>query len=517
MLNTGESPERLSGAWRSTLYALVGLCLLQLVVYHASFEHLLQLWLGSENYAHAIVVPPISAWLIWRRRRALMAMTPAPAPLALLLLALVGLIWLVGAVGTLNTAVHFALIAGLVVLVPLVAGLAVARALLFPLAFMFFGVPFGEFLFPIMMDATADFTVAAVRLSGVPVYREGLQFVIPSGHWSVVEACSGLRYLIASSMVGVLFAYLNFRAWRKRLAFVGVALAVPIVANWLRAYMIVMIGHLSDNRLAVGVDHIIAGWVFFGFVMFLMFAIGSRFADSTIEDELQPAQADGVGPTTPSRLWGTSVVAALLVALPAVLAGKLLEPRWTTPPVLVEWSGSPSPHWRVAQTPPVDWAPDLLPPHAVQRLSLTHTDGAQVGVYVGYYRNQDAQHKLISSENHLVNSRSDTWAVVRTGVNHVEQPGGPWSVVEVDARTLREPSRRMIIWQAYWVDGHWTQSEARAKLAGLLQRLKGRGDDGATVILFAEASTPGGAEAALTKFVQDNLPQIERQLLQAGG
>jgi len=39
---------------------------------------------------------------------------------------------------------------------------------------------------------------------------------------------------------------------------------VPIIANWLRAYMIVMIGHLSGNKLAVGVDHLIYGWLFFG-------------------------------------------------------------------------------------------------------------------------------------------------------------------------------------------------------------------------------------------------------------
>ena len=66
-----------------------------------------------------------------------------------------------------------------------------------------FAVPVGEFLLPVFMEWTADFTVLALRLSGIPVYREGLQFVIPSGNWSVVEACSGIRYLIASLMVGV--------------------------------------------------------------------------------------------------------------------------------------------------------------------------------------------------------------------------------------------------------------------------------------------------------------------------
>ena len=82
----------------------------------------------------------------------------------------------------------------------------------FPLGFLFFAVPIGDFMLPQLMEWTADFTVLALRLSGVPVYREGLQFIIPSGAWSVVEACSGIRYMIASVTVGCLFAYLSYRA-----------------------------------------------------------------------------------------------------------------------------------------------------------------------------------------------------------------------------------------------------------------------------------------------------------------
>ncbi len=120
---------------------------------------------------------------------------------------------------------------------------------------------------PTLIDWTADFTIAALKLTGIPVFREGAHFQIPSGRWSVVEACSGVRYLIASLMVGILYAYLTYRSMRRRLLFIGVSILVPIVANWLRAYMIVMIGHLSGNTLAVGVDHIIYGWIFFGVVM----------------------------------------------------------------------------------------------------------------------------------------------------------------------------------------------------------------------------------------------------------
>ena len=101
----------------------------------------------------------------------------------------------------------------------------------------------------------------------------------------MVEACSGLRYLIASLTLGFLYAYLTYRSLARRAIFVAVSVIVPIVANWLRAYMIVMIGHLSGMQYAVGVDHLIYGWLFFGVVMLILFWIGSIW-----REDLAPAQ-----------------------------------------------------------------------------------------------------------------------------------------------------------------------------------------------------------------------------------
>jgi exosortase len=124
-----------------------------------------------------------------------------------------------------------------------------------------------------------DFTVLALQATGIPVYREGNQFTIPSGNWSVVEACSGVRYLLASFMVGTLFGYLTYRSTRRRWIFAAISIAVPIFANWVRAYLIVLLGHLSGNKLAVGADHLIYGWVFFGVVVGLMYAVGTLWAE----------------------------------------------------------------------------------------------------------------------------------------------------------------------------------------------------------------------------------------------
>ena len=261
------------------LFLAIGLCLAGLVaLYWGTAKSLVETWAATDIFQHGFVVVPISLWLAWRLRDRTSINEVRPFWPGLGAVAAAGVLWTLGVLAAAQNIEHLAFV--LVVQAALVAivGLQVAKTFAFPIGFLLFAVPMGEALIPTLMYWTADFTVAALRATGVPVYRTGIHFVIPSGAWSVVEGCSGVRYLIASVMVGTLYGYLTYRSTWRRLAFVGVSIVVPIVANWLRAYMIVMIGHLTDNNYAVGVDHLVYGWLFFGVVILLMYGIGSHLA-----------------------------------------------------------------------------------------------------------------------------------------------------------------------------------------------------------------------------------------------
>ena len=260
--NTQASP-----IWRPTLMAL-GLLLFWIFFwYWDTLSAMAVIWARSDTYTHGLIVPPIALWLVWRERAQLAHYQPQSAGWLILPLALIVFMWLLGQLTAVNALTQFAVIAAIILAIMSLLGMRLSARLAFPLAFLLFAVPVGDFMMPKLMEWTANFTVLALRASGIPVYREGLQFVIPSGNWSVVEACSGIRYIIASVTVGTLFAYLNYTSLKRRLIFVAVSFFVPILANWLRAYMMVLLGHFSGYKLAVGVDHLIYGWVFFGVVM----------------------------------------------------------------------------------------------------------------------------------------------------------------------------------------------------------------------------------------------------------
>jgi exosortase A len=490
----------IAGLYRDTLVAMVGI------------------WLRSDTYAHALVVPPISLWLIWRQRAALMATTPRAVPALAVVLAVLALVWGLGQLVATNAVTQAMLVALFVAAVPAVLGWAPSRVIMFPLGFLFFSVPVGDFLTPWLMQYTADFTIAALRLSGVPVYREGLQFVIPSGHWSVVEACSGIRYLMASLMAGTLFAYLNYRSHTRRWIFVGVSIGVPIVANWLRAYMIVMLGHLSDNRIATGVDHLLYGWLFFGVVIMLMFFVGARWS----EPEAAPAGATGGaagGPTgspgfLPARLAAACVAVLAVVAVPPLGTAMLASPGAARAVPLSLPERLAGGVQAVADRLP-DWQPRFTEANASDRRVYAGPDGA-VGLYLAWYEQQNERRKLVSSENMLVHSEDLQWNQLGKARAQAQLPQGP---LVLRAATLSGPPDlragarpRLRAWRVYWIDGRFIAADWQAKLAQARQVLAGGGDGGAALVLYTLDDGTGAADARLNAFLQAQAPQLDSLL-----
>ena len=511
-------PVALPAVWRRALPPLLLLLLAILLVYREAATAMVLIWSRSDTFAHAFLVPPISLWLIWRQRQALAQQVPQPAPWMLPAFAAVALVWLLGELVAVNSVTQLALVAMLVLAVPVVLGFRITWVMLFPLAFLFFSAPVGEFLLPTLIGWTADFTVMALRLSGIPVLREGNQFQIPTGSWSVVEACSGVRYLIASFMVGTLFAYLNYRSTRRRVIFSLVSILVPVIANWLRAYMIVMLGHLSGNTIAVGADHLIYGWVFFGIVITALFMIGARWAEPDAAPTAPAPAILGTGARAPASAgvasWAVVLAAVLLIAAPPAAlwaierAERVDELRLALPATL-------APPWQAqADALSIDWRPQFDGASA-QSHRIYRQGTQQVGLHVAYYRQQRDGHKLVSSLNVLVGAKDKAWNQTTAGSQTLALLAGPMAVRTGELLRAEQSGlerQRVRVWQLYWVNGRWTANDYVAKLTGAWRRLQGLGDESASVVLYAVERQAGDAEPALEAFLRDHLQPLDTWL-----
>ena len=481
-----------------------------LALYWPTAASIVAIWIRSETFTHGFVVVPICLWLVWRRRESI-ARDSRRGP---------------GGRGSRSCSPPVR--CGSSPRLPTCSASSssrsrsccrrrsspcwergIARAAFFPLAFLLFAVPFGEIFVPTLIDWTADFTVAALRLSGVPVYREANLFIIPSGAWSVVEACSGIRYIIASVMIGTIYAALSYRSTRRRAMFIAAAILVPIVANWLRAYMIVMLGHLSNNKLAVGVDHIIYGWVFFGLVMLLLFWIGSFWQEdaaacaggaTATREQLAPA-------ATPRVLFAAAVAAIVAAGVWLPLEARIDR---SDQPSKASISGVAAANgWSDSALAFTDWKPRYRGYAAELQQTLTK-DGHEVGLYIAYYRHQSKGSELITSGNQLVTPEDWKWKQVGKGSESIEWSGRPERVERAD---LSGQTTALQAYRLYWVAGHVTSSQYEAKALQAWSKLSGRGDDAALVVIYAPRRTRDDDPTPILRaFTSEMSPSIERAL-----
>lgn len=521
-------PETAGYHWRVAAGLLLLAVALTLWTYADTAGSLGAIWWRSETYAHGLLVVPVAAYLLWQRRDRVLQAQPRAQPWAYLLLLGAGLLWAAGRLGAVLSFEHFALYFLLLGCVWLAVGTAALRRAAFPIGFALFAVPFGDFLVVPLQDFTASFTVAAVQLTGVPIYREGYDLALPSGNWRVAEVCSGLRYVIASLVLGVLYAHLMYRSRWRQAAFIAISLVVPVLANGLRAFTIVMIGHYSGMRLAVGVDHLIYGWVFFVVVMMALFIIGAVWREDRPATAAAPSPYRGTGtaPVVPAPSAEDASVFAPArraqsrrTALAIVLAGLPALLVW---PPAVAWLDQRNDHappllaaphiegWQPHGAPFTTWAPHFESP----RSAVTATylaDGGPVGLVVAYYNNQAQAGELVSWRNQLAGRGLLAWGEINHGLRRVRLSDG--QDIQVREALLHGPGLPLLVWTWYWTPQRSTASPAAAKLLGVLGRMLGRGDDAAQVVLYVPIEDkPEAAAQRLRELAAAAVPAIDHQL-----
>jgi exosortase A len=489
-------------------FAAITLCTgFVLAIFGATFLSMVDIWRRSDTFAHGFLVVPAFLYLTWQKKALLAGAPIRPFWPGLIAIAGAGFLWLLAELAGALAPAQFAVIALVPAAVLTGFGVQWLRILAFPLAFLFFAVPFGEIFVPTLIDWTADFTVAALRMTGMPVYREGAQFVLPSGNWSVVDGCSGIRYLIASFVTGSLYAWLMYRSARRRFVFVAASIGVPLVANWLRAYLIVMIGHMSNNQLATGVDHLIYGWVFFGVVILVLFAIGARWREEPADEDIAHTTTIAgdrlvIGPGTGAALIAVALAATVWPAAKFALdnapgheAAQALAVQASA-----QWASADRfTAWQAAARGPV-----------AQLTGYFANDGRLAGLQVALYRNQHQGSELVTSGNRLVAAdNTSNWHVTAQRTGEIEIGGRVIGYRE----TLLRADRLIAVRQWYWLDDDTTISDVRAKVSLAFDRLFMRSDASAWVLAFTPVENGlDEGTAVLDAFMRDRVPALQTGL-----
>jgi len=478
-----------------------------LLLYSETLFAMINVWIHSNTYIHGSFILPISAFIIFQKRNELQNCVVRPSAIGYLLVLASLFLWLVSSLASVQVGAELGLIAMIGSSIWAVFGTDVARSIRFALLFAFFAVPFGDFLIPPLMTWTANFAVWALKITGVPVYLEGLYFALPSGDFQVVAACSGIKYLIVTIVLGLFFAYERFNRWWKIIAFISCAAAIMIVANGVRAYLIVLTAHLSDMKYGMGADHRYIGSVVFLLAIVLTFWIGGKYAD-----RIGLASSDTNGTTTPAELrtirFGSKAIWSAVVFASIAMGPFLLQradaefPRnWSRPYLPVAAAGWTGPNETVLAYNPVA-------PGADYHLAGSYlSTGNRVEFHEVFFVEQSQGDELVGGDNEIIDGRK--WRLVqRYGTDTVEISAE--TRLGVKRVLLTDSGEQLLLWFWYDIGGWSTTSEVLAKVYHAVQALMGRHSGDALFIVVTPISgeTVEHASLRLQQFLRIHLGRI---------
>ena len=473
------------------------------VLFYQTTLDMAEVWWVNETFTHGFLVFPLSLWLIWGKKDNLADLAPEPAPYMLFFTLFFSFLWLISALIDIKVIMQLSMISIILSLAWGILGHKIFYFLLFPLLFLYLAVPIGQGLIPILMEFTANTTVYLVKLTGIPVYQEGFNFILPSGNWSVVEECSGVRYLIATVTLGIVYSYITYASLKKRLVFTVFTIITPIIANSLRAFIIVLLGHYSGMTIATGADHLLYGWVLFGIIIIIIFYIGSFWRDSEEEfDKSVPAPGTAISGASPVIYLVASLV--VISALPYMLHQANSLNKNPSAPIELGLDASKLDQWRKNEKESV-WKPIVHQPDHLLSAGYS-SDLGDVQLDIGYFHTQRAGHETVSTNNKLVNQYGGTWKIVTTSVSNISDSS-------INETVIMTPGHKLLIWQWYRIGELQTHNPYLAKIYEAYMRLvKGRTDGAYITLSTMLPDEKGIARTRLSTFYNQSVDTINHGL-----
>ncbi len=263
---------------------------------------LISTWTAETSYEHGWLVVGLMAWLGWRARPGLLAEELRPSALGLGLVG-VGVLLFVGGWRLIQPRINVVALPFLVYgSVVYMAGWARARHLIFPLSMVAFVIPL-----PGIQQMTTGLQIMATKMAYHATKLFGMQTEIAGnrvydptgnwGNWEIDEGCSGIRSIVALTLVTYVYGMTAHRKWKERAVIFAACIPIAILANAVRVTSILVVARINVD-FAKTTWHDYSGFMSFGAALFLLMVLSKvmRQGLKALRPKVTVTRVDGRGP-----------------------------------------------------------------------------------------------------------------------------------------------------------------------------------------------------------------------------
>lgn len=444
----------------------------------------------DESYSHGFLLLAVSIGLsiqTWRRERPVTGFYPLW--LVPLLLGMTG--YVVGDLLGIQALRQMVLVPLILAALAVLWGWRQLVPFLIPVGVLFFAMPVWDFISWQLQVITTTVNQMLLGLYGVEFEVEGVfVYLTGIGAFEIAHGCSGLRYLVVGMTLSALYGQLNFQRWSSRIMLFVVGVAFALAANWIRVFIIILAGYLTDMETSLINDHDAFGWWVFAGTLVPLFFIARSIEGRAAEQK--PAQPARDIRSTGNARWATVVTALLPVGLVLAFSGGHGEVE--TKMQVYGIDPVPSEEWApMFQRELEGWRPRFK--GSDRSLQKTYflkdkdekLSAARPTSFVGLftYNPQRGGHETIMYGNRLYDR--EAWLPEMT-FNVDTGDGIRWQGL-----TLRQRAsgKHLYLAYSYYVESFWETDEMRAKLAQLLGAFNARSDGSLMVVALNCADCDG--------------------------
>lgn len=384
--------------------------------YWPLLQRLISTWDSGDN-SYGYLVIPLFLYLCWEKREAFRFGQFSWSVAGIGVTILSALLLLVGEVGSMETLLFIGIWGSFVGIMATMYGKRL-KDLLFPLLILLFIVPLPPFInkmltFRLKLLASS-MSAVMLRASGVSVLMDGNILDLGVTQLQVVDACSGLRYVMSMLLMALLIGHFFLASrWRQS---VIVALAIPLtlVVNALRIWLTGVLVVNDLGRFAEGDFHDSIGLIMFlasgALLVWLALLLRGPFSSSATLPPGELPQEEQVNLLRPLLL--TIVICTLFLSGGWVLA-RLQSEQHAAPPrssfdsfpmQLGGWQGTR--HYLSPEILDALWSDDYVSASFARPGS-----GNVIHLLIPYYTYQGTRHTAHAPQSCLLGSG---WAVLQT-------------------------------------------------------------------------------------------------------